>query len=121
MQKIPVERARELYNQERDKIITTTEYIAEIVKECFLGLVVRCTNHLGGGSGKISRRKTLLNKFGIVLRFLLMLALLAFAVDQVFIVMEHPEWLGWGIFFGVSSLIIFIGMIYGFLRGKYGQ
>jgi hypothetical protein len=25
MQKIPVERARELYNQERDKIITTTE------------------------------------------------------------------------------------------------
>jgi hypothetical protein len=55
-----------------------------------------------------------------------MLALLAFTVDQVFIVMEHPEWLGWGIFFGVSSLIIFAGIVIdttvcGFWREKYGQ
>jgi len=54
MQKIPKERARELYNQERDKVITTTEYIAEIVKECFPGLVVRCTNSIGGGSIYVS-------------------------------------------------------------------
>ena len=46
------------------------------------------------------------------------LLLLVFAIDQIFIVMEHLEWLGWGIFFGVSSLAIFVGMIYGLYKER---
>ena len=54
----------------------------------------------------------------ISLYLLSALLLLVFAVDQIFIVMEHPEWLGWGIFFGVLSLIIFAGIVYGLIIRK---
>jgi len=54
----------------------------------------------------------------VVLYSLSALLLLVFAVDQIFVVMEHPEWFGWGIFFGVSSLIIFAGIVYGLIIRK---
>ena len=49
MEKLDPEVAKELYRRRKDKNITNTEYIGEVVRHCFPGLVVKVINRKGGG------------------------------------------------------------------------
>ena len=73
------------------------------------------------GSDEKELRNKYIRNIRTALYSLSALLLLVFAVDQIFIVMEHPEWLDWGIFFGVLSLIIFAGIVYGLIRRESNE